>query len=398
MSLAAVRRIVVTGVATLTVGVMAPVGAGLAPARADDVPSPPAASAGPGEPRDLPPTAPQKRVPADGPDGPVAPHPDGSADPAPPGPAGPGPGKQPADAGERPAPGEKRADPVSPRKPAEPEAPQGRGEPAPPENPGGPGKPGAPEDPQEPGTPAEPTAPGPSAPESTSAAERYGWGAPGPGSDEFDYTGAPDPSRWSQAGECWAGHAGNGRRCASRSWVDGSKLVQTGLFDGDSGWVASRTNQQYGRWEARVRSRPTGPNTGRQYHPLLIIWPQSDRWPEDGEYDFLENNAPGEPCAESYIHYPHDPGPVQQIFTREKNCGAPLSVWHNVAFEWTPDHVRGYIDGRQWFSYSGGARPGRRAIQAMPSGHLTIQLDNFYGGFMQPATYEVDWVHIYPLR
>ncbi|WP_405419673.1 glycoside hydrolase family 16 protein [Pseudonocardia alni] len=242
--------------------------------------------------------------------------------------------------------------------------------------------------------PADQSTPRPGA---TSAGERYGWGAPLPASDEFDYTGPPDPAKWNQAGECWPGHAGNGGRCASRSTVKDGKLVQTGLRNGDSAWISSKFNQQYGRWEARVRSEATGPDNGRQYHPLLIIWPQSDRWPQDGEYDFLENGAPGEQCAEAFIHYPHGRGAVQQEYAKEKNCGAPLSEWHNVAVEWTPDHVKGFIDGKEWFSFSGGARPGRKNIQDMPSGHLTIQLDNFFGGNMQPATYEVDWVRIYSL-
>ena len=244
---------------------------------------------------------------------------------------------------------------------------------------------------------AEPKAREPATP--TTAAERHGWGAPLPGSDEFDYTGKPDPAKWNVAGECWPGHAGHGRRCASRSTVDGSKLVQTGLANGDSAWLASKIDQRYGRWEARVRSTATGPDKGRRYHPLLIVWPSSNRWPEDGEYDFLENGAPGQDCAESFIHYPHDRGVgVQQVFTKERDCGAPLSEWHNVAFEWTPDRVRGYIDGKQWFDLSGGASGIRKNIQDMPSGHLTIQLDNFFGGGMQPAAYEVDWVRIYPLR
>lgn len=252
----------------------------------------------------------------------------------------------------------------------------------------------------EPGDPSagDPSTPAPAARTSqrTSAAERYGWGTPLPGSDEFDYTGPPDPAKWNVAGECWAGHAGNGKRCASRSTVDGSKLVQTGLANGDSAWLGSKTDLRHGRWEARVRSTGTGPANGRQYHPLLIIWPSSNRWPQDGEYDFLENGAPGQDCAESFIHYPHDAGvAVQQVFTKEKDCGEPLTEWHDVAFEWTPDHVRGYIDGKQWFDLSGGAGGNRRAIQDMPSGHLTIQLDNFFGANMQPATYEVDWVRIY---
>lgn len=231
------------------------------------------------------------------------------------------------------------------------------------------------------------------------AAERFGWGAPiAAGSDEFSYTGRPDPAKWVPAGECWAGHAGNGRRCASRSTVDGGKLVQTGLANGDTAWLGSRLNQRYGRWEARVRSSDTGASRFR-YHPLLIIWPSSNRFPQEGEYDFLENGVPGAACAEAFIHYPHGPGATQQEFARETNCGSPLSGWHNVAIEWTPRHVKGFIDGREWFSFSDGARPGRQNIQDMPSGALKIQLDGFHGtGPYRPATYEVDWVRTYPLR
>ncbi|SFO00951.1 Glycosyl hydrolases family 16 [Pseudonocardia ammonioxydans] len=308
-------------------------------------------------------------------DGPAASDPvDGPAGPDPvDGPAGSGPAADPAASDPADAPGEDPA--ASPG--ADPTAPP------------------ADEQPDPSARPADQSRPKPGAP---TAAERYGWGTPLPASDEFDYDGPPDPQKWKHAGECWPGHDGNGGRCASRSTVDGEKLVQTGLADGDSAWIGSTFNQQYGRWEARVRSEGTGPDNGRQYHPLLIIWPQSDQWPEDGEYDFLENGAPGEQCAEAFIHYPHGRGAIQQEFVRESDCGAPLSEWHNVAIEWTPDHITGFIDGVEWFSFSGGAQGNRRNIQDMPSGHLTIQLDNFFGGDMQPATYEVDWVRIYDLE
>ena len=240
----------------------------------------------------------------------------------------------------------------------------------------------------EPGVPAVPL----------TAAERYGWGTPLPASDEFDYTGAPDPARWVQAGECWPGHTGNGRRCASRTTVDDGVLVQTGLANGDTGWLASTHGTRYGRWEVRIRTVQTG-DGAVPYHPVLIVWPDSEDWPADGEYDFLENSSPGEQCAEAFLHYPHPDLPVQQEFARETDCGAPLSEWHTVAFEWTPEHVRGFVDGEQFFSFSGGEGPGRRAaIQAMPSGHLTIQLDDYddAGRGLAPARTEVDWVRIYP--
>ncbi|MBM7784067.1 glycoside hydrolase family 16 protein [Tenggerimyces flavus] len=237
------------------------------------------------------------------------------------------------------------------------------------------------------------------------AAERFGWGDPLAGSDEFNYgsesaPAVPDQSKWSLAGggvdQCWPGHAGNGRRCDANTRVFGGFLRQTGEADGDSGWLASKSGRQYGRWEARIRSTNTGSANGREYHPLLIIWPDSEQWPEDGEYDYLENGAPGADCAESFIHYPHDANvAVQQEFSRESDCGAPLTEWHNVAFEWTAEHVAGFIDGEEWFRFSGGANDVRECIQCMASGHQTIQLDNFYGGDMTPATYELDWYREY---
>ncbi|HEX2132781.1 MAG TPA: glycoside hydrolase family 16 protein [Actinophytocola sp.] len=238
------------------------------------------------------------------------------------------------------------------------------------------------------------------------AAARYDWGDPLPEwSDEFDYgseaePAVPDQDKWSLAGggvdQCWPGHAGNGRRCDKNTRVVGGLLRQTGEANGDSGWLASKFGQRYGRWEARVRSQATGENNDRQYHPLLILWPDSDRWPEDGEYDYLENGAPGEDCAEAFIHYPHDAdAPVQQ--EHAEKCGVDLTQWHNVGIEWTPDHVKGFIDGEEWFSFSGGANDVRECIQCAPSMHQTIQLDNFYGDDMQSAVYEVDWARVYTL-
>jgi hypothetical protein len=234
----------------------------------------------------------------------------------------------------------------------------------------------------------------------TTAAEKFGWGTPLPASDEFNYTGAPDSTKWNNAAPgCGEGHNGNGLRCGGNSQVNGMALVQTGTADGATGWMGSKLDQKYGRWEARVRSMNVGTSNGRTYHPLLIIWPNVEDWPRSGEYDFLENGAPGEKCAEAFIHYPHPPLPgdaVEQEHYEDDNCGTPLSEWHNLAIDWQASGITGYIDGRPWFSVSGGKGPnGRSDIQAMPKGHLTIQLDNFYGGGLTPARYEVDWVRIY---
>ncbi|MCL3994352.1 glycoside hydrolase family 16 protein [Streptomyces lavenduligriseus] len=244
------------------------------------------------------------------------------------------------------------------------------------------------------------------------AAERYGWGTPLPqASDEFDYgspaaPAKPDPVKWEQAGDedgCWPGNGRlGGHRCAENSGVVGGVLRQVGETNGDTGWLASRFGQRYGRWEARVRSSETGLE-GREvterYQPLLILWPDSERWPQDGEYDYLENDTPGGDCAQAYLHYPHDENvPVQQEWAA--TCGTDMTEWHTIAIEWTPDHVRGYVDGRQTYSFSGGADEVRRCIQCAPSMHQTIQLDSTLpdpGTPVRAAVYEVDWVRTYAL-
>jgi hypothetical protein len=105
------------------------------------------------------------------------------------------------------------------------------------------------------------------APGDDSAAERYGWGNPLPQwPDEFDYgspdsPGVPDESKWYLAGggvgQCWPGHAGNGRRCKKNT-------VSLGEFCGRSarrtgtpgGWRRSSASSTAAGRRACARSRP----------------------------------------------------------------------------------------------------------------------------------------------
>jgi len=93
------------------------------------------------------------------------------------------------------------------------------------------------------------------------------------------------------------------------------------------------------------------------------------------------------------MHFPGD-GDQQRHFERP---GVDHSTFHNWGFEWTPDYLKGFVDGEEWFSTSGGAGSGRRNIQAMGPGHLCIQLDNFNGTSQTPATLEVEWCRFYDI-
>lgn len=196
-----------------------------------------------------------------------------------------------------------------------------------------------------------------------------------------------------------------------KCWVDGVKTVddqratmyqnadnywKLGIYrdsDDDSTMVLYYDN-------IRMSSGPAtgggGSTSGNTYHPVVIIWPESGLWPEDGEYDFVELSSPGQQTLEAFMHFPHDADvSVQQRYFSKS--GVDTSQWHNYAIEWTPNELVGYVDGVEWFRTSGGANDVRRNIQDMPSGHLTIQLDNYDGTDQVPGRMEVDWVRVYPL-
>lgn len=241
------------------------------------------------------------------------------------------------------------------------------------------------------------------APSTTEAAVIHGWGTPLPSSDEFDYTGDPNPVKWGVYGnngteggeECWVGHNGNGRRCVANATVADGYLRVTGETGGDTTGLAHQHSRQYGRWEVRGRWFATGGGTNA-WHPVYILWPDGDRWPEWGEYDFVENNV-GDTTLGAFLHYPHPNLPVEQI--HKTGPTLDFAEWHNFGFEWTAQGLKGYIDGEEWFSVSGGGGPnGRSNVQNMPSGHLTIQLDAIDAetGFA-PAVFDTEWVRVYDL-
>jgi len=190
------------------------------------------------------------------------------------------------------------------------------------------------------------------------------------------------------------GHAGNGTRDPERISITDGVLRLQGTSGGSGAGMAHRViKRQYGRWEVRMRAYNTGGTSGQElWHPVCIVWPDSDNWPDDGEYDFIETDV-GD-TAGANIHYPHPNLPVQQAqFT---DSSKQIGDYHNYAIDWQSTGITGYIDGVQWYHVSGGGGPaGRSDIQDMPSGHLTVQLDNFGGSPHRPANMDVEWVKIW---
>jgi Glycosyl hydrolases family 16 len=184
-----------------------------------------------------------------------------------------------------------------------------------------------------------------------------------------------------------AGNAGNGLRRPSAVALDGAGhlVITARTVDGQvvSGGMANRLGMTYGRFVFRVRtdSDPTGTMSG-----VVLTWPDSERWPENGEEDIYETG----PAAgtrypfHSYVHYGADNR--QYRFTHL----ADGAQWHTMEMDWRPGAIRFYRDGSL-----AGIVTDPAAIPHVPH-HLDVQLDAYANTTLPaPVRLYVDYVRIY---
>ncbi|MCF7553808.1 glycoside hydrolase family 16 protein [Pseudonocardia sp. WMMC193] len=212
----------------------------------------------------------------------------------------------------------------------------------------------------------------------TQAAVARGWGAPVLG-DEFDGT-AVSRDRWALYDG--AGHNGLGVRSPGQASVANGVLRLTGDDQGTTAGMSFWPGQQYGRWEVRMRVPYGHPD----YHPVLALWPISNDWPGDGEVDFAEMAAGDAGAQFNYL------AGASNTWTKGYTP-VDITQWHNYAVEWTPQGMRGFIDGREVFVDDD--------VSHLPPGPMyqTIQLDWIPAASDRPTetVMDVDWVRIYAL-
>jgi beta-glucanase (GH16 family) len=216
-----------------------------------------------------------------------------------------------------------------------------------------------------------------------------GGGGPGPEwkrvtADEFD--GDLDEDVWNLYDS--EGGFGNGlRRPEAISASDGTlKITARGDVSGGMGHTH---DQLYGRWEFRART-----DAGRGFGSAILLWPDSENWPEDGEIDMMEVPTEDRVRAHFVLHYGEDNNIVGT------SVPGDFTKWHTFAVEWLPDRITWFVDGKKQFE--------TRDPEAIPDGpmHLTIQLDQGPKKDWLPepdettpeeVSLEVDWVRVYQL-
>lgn len=211
---------------------------------------------------------------------------------------------------------------------------------------------------------------------------------PGPewklvGGDEFN--GAElDTAIWQPYDS--VGGFGNGLRRPEAISVSDGTLKITGR-DEVSGGMGHELGRLYGRWEFRARTEP-----GRGFGSAVLLWPDSEEWPEDGEVDIMEVPTEDRVRAHFVLHWGEDNnidgGSVPGNFAN----------FHTFAVEWLPDRITWFVDGKKQFE--------TRNAEAIPKTpmHMTLQLDQGPKKDWLPerdettpdeVSLEVDWVRVY---
>lgn len=211
--------------------------------------------------------------------------------------------------------------------------------------------------------------------------------------EDFDGT-AVNTAEWGMYHS--PGHNGNGLRRASAFSVSGGVLTCTAkMIDGTlvSGGMAHKRNYQYGRFEFRVR---TTPENGTTTSCVVLTWPQSERWPRDGENDIYETTTNRDRQAfHTYIHYPNSQGQDRHWHHRHN---VDATQWWTVAMDWDATSLKIYRKQE-----NAPFRPGEQPVVVLTDvaiipdnpHHICIQLDAFAKTMTGETQLQVDWVRIY---
>ena len=232
-------------------------------------------------------------------------------------------------------------------------------------------------------------------------------------SDEFNYTGAPESTKWGYdlGGGGWGNNELQHYTSNSNNVkVENGNLVITAIkenFGGNeytSARIVSRTKGDwlYGRVEVRAKL-PSGRGTWPAIWMLPTDWAYGG-WPRSGEIDIME-------------HVGYDPNNVLfSIHTNSYNHSAgtqksgglmiptAISAFHNYRVDWTPYAVRGYFDDQLVFTFVNDGK-GFSTWPFDKKFHLLINLaiGGNWGGAQGidntifPAVYEIDYVRVYKM-
>jgi beta-glucanase (GH16 family) len=236
-------------------------------------------------------------------------------------------------------------------------------------------------------------------------------------SDEFDYTGKPDPDKWGYdtGGHGWGNNELQYYTEGGNAYVDGGKLIIEARAESMGGRnvtssrliTKNKGDWLYGYIEVRAKL-PAGLGTWPAIWMLPTDW-EYGNWPASGEIDIMEHvgydmdNIVTTVHTEAYNHSIR----TQKGFTKaHENV---TTEFHTYAIEWLPDKIRFIIDDEEQFVFEP-----RKLITVAHYKHwpfdkrfhllLNIAFGGDWGGLegvdmsILPVTMEVEYVRVYQAK
>lgn len=229
--------------------------------------------------------------------------------------------------------------------------------------------------------------------------------------DEFDYTGAPDTTKWSYdvGGHGWGNEEWQfytrGRR--ENVWVENGKLIieaRKENFEGRNFTSTRLVTRGKGEWKyGRIEVRAKLPK-GRGTWPAIWMLAAVDtiKWPDDGEIDIMEHVGYNQGLVHGTVHtkkYYHSIGTQKGDSVSIPDASEKFHVY---ALDWNADSIRISVDNKTYFTFhnehtDNDAWPFDKKFYLL----LNIAVGGSWGGQkgvdenVFPARMEIDYVRVY---
>jgi beta-glucanase (GH16 family) len=182
-------------------------------------------------------------------------------------------------------------------------------------------------------------------------------------SDEFDYTGLPDSTKWVYDTEGNSVGWGNneeqfytiGRPENTR--VENGELLITAIredFEGKkftSGRLVSKADWQCGRIEVRAKV-PAGRGTWSAIWMMPGGWTFKDgNWPDVGEIDIMEHVGHDLNVIHASAHSKDYQWQAGNQKTAIMTVPESSEKFHSYILDWTPELIHAYVDDSLYFTY-----------------------------------------------
>ncbi len=230
--------------------------------------------------------------------------------------------------------------------------------------------------------------------------------------DEFNGTGAPDPSKWVYE----IGNSGWGNnelqyytRGENANVSNGILTIEARREDRNGAkYTSTRMTTKgfqdflYGRVEANIKIP-----AGRGTWPAFWMLPTDNvygNWPRSGEIDIMEHVGYDPNEVHMSVHTEAFNHSINTQKTASLTVPTALSEFHKYRVDWTPYAVRGFVDDVQVFEFVNG----NAGYAAWPFDKkffilLNIAVGGNWGGAQGvddgifPSKMEVDYVRVYSL-